>query len=380
MTALGETIDAVRRLEAARHLFTRHQLREAIAFTPHPSLRFALIAGAQATLSVLVATLLVGASPWPDLVGFSALGAFASLFGRYAPWPRRMAIVNACAALLTGAVLLASLASCAGASPTQQWLLLALIAGGATLCVAHWRLSGPGAVIFTFTAAAAMGPVASWQAVVGQTLATAAGGIMAWLVCGLSDRLRSAVLERLIVPPMPHRPLRHEVIAAGRIAAGTVTAALLAQAAGWSHPAWAAIGVLAVLQGSHLHVTMSRALQRMAGTLAGVLLAGAVLAPAPPAWVLIAAVVLLVFATEMVIGCNYALGQVVVTPMALIMTYLAAPAAAADMPVERLLETTLGVTLGIVSAILFSTADDRAHLKRHRESQRSGMRRNRPVP
>ena len=34
-------------------------------------------------------------------------------------------------------------------------------------------------------------------------------------------------------------------------------------------------------------------------------------------------------------GYNYALGQITVTPMALLMTYLASPTVAASMPVER---------------------------------------------
>ncbi|PWC38931.1 FUSC family protein [Azospirillum sp. TSO22-1] len=371
MSATDDTMIGISRRKTARHLLTRRQLREVMALTPQPSFRIALIAGAQAALSVLAATLLIGASPWSHLIGFPALGALASLFGRYAPARRRATIVTVCAALLTGGVLLSSLASWAGASPAEQLLLLALIAGGATLAIAHWRLGVPGAIIVTFASAGALGPAASWHVVAEQTLATAAGGVVAWVVCRMTDRLRSAELDGLTVPSAPHRPFGHEVIAAGRIAAGTATAALIAQAVGWPHPSWAAIGAMAVLQGSHLHVTMSRALQRMAGTLVGVFIAWAVLTQAPPLWGLIAAVVLFQFITEVVIGYNYALGQITVTPMALIMTYVAAPATAVDMPVERALETVLGVALGIAFAVLFSTADDRVHLARHRERPRS---------
>ncbi|WP_207483024.1 FUSC family protein [Arenibaculum pallidiluteum] len=359
----------ISRRRTARHLVTLRQLCEVIALTPQPSLRIALIAGGQAALSALAATLLICATPWQHLIAFPALGALASLFGRYAPVQRRMTIVTICAALLTGGVLLQSLASSAGASPVERLLLLALIAGGATLAIAHWRLGGPGPIIVTFASAGALGPVASWHAAAEQTLAAAAGGAVAWVVCRITDRLRSAELEVLVLPQAPHRPFRHEVIAAGRIAAGTAAAALIAQAAGWPHPSWAAIGALAVLQGAHLHVTMSRALQRMAGTLVGVFLAWAVLAQDLPLWGLIAAVVLFQFVTEVVIGYNYALGQITVTPMALIMTYIAAPATAVGMPVERALESILGVALGIVFAVLFSTADDRVYLARHREGQ-----------
>lgn len=83
---------------------------------------------------------------------------------------------------------------------------------------------------------------------------------------------------------------------------------------GWSHPSWAAIGAVAVMQGGHLHVTMHRALQRMAGTLAGALLVWLILAAEPPFWVIVGFIVAFQFITEIIIGFNYALGQITVTP------------------------------------------------------------------
>ena len=56
--------------------------------------------------------------------------------------------------------------------------------------------------------------------------------------------------------------------------------------------------------------------------------------------------------------------------MALLMTSLAAPAASAGMPVERVLDTILGAALGIVAAVVFSSVDDRVHLHAHRSRER----------
>lgn len=149
-------------------------------------------------------------------------------------------------------------------------------------------------------------------------------------------------------------------------------AALLALAAGWQHPAWAAIGAMAVLQGSHLHITMHRAVQRTAGTVVGAALAWAILAGHPSFWQLLLAVAVLQFITELVIGANYALGQVFVTPMALLMTSLAAPAT--GMPLARVLDTVLGALVGIVFAVVFSTLEDRRHLAQHHETARTRRR------
>tara|TARA_B100000700_G_C14227578_1_gene482165 strand:+ start:62 stop:391 length:330 start_codon:yes stop_codon:yes gene_type:complete len=86
----------------------------------------------------------------------------------------------------------------------------------------------------------------------------------------------------------------------------------------------------------------------------------------PSVWTIIGLVALLSFATETIIGSNYGLGQVLVTPMALFMSYLAAPdLAGMAMVQERVVDTLIGTAVGICFAILFSTLDDRAHLLTH---------------
>ena len=67
----------------------------------------------------------------------------------------------------------------------------------------------------------------------------------------------------------------------------------------------------------------------------------------------------------MTIGMNYALGQIFVTPMALLMTTLAAPGEAADMALARILDTVLGAGVGTVLALAFSSVQERIELARH---------------
>jgi hypothetical protein len=325
-----------------------------------------MVAGSQAALALLTTIILTIASPWGHLLGFPALGALASLFGRYAPVEQRMRLVLISGALLSLGVLIPSLASYAGAPAWLMVLTLAIVAGVSTIAVAHWRLGGPGAVIIVFAAGGAQVPVTSLGMLLERIALTVAGCLVALIVCWLTDHLRSAELNKLRLPTAPHRPFSHEVIAAVRIALGAAIAAMIAHAAGWHHPAWAAIGATAVMQGAQLHVTMNRALQRMAGTLVGAGVLWAILATSPSFWVLVAMIVIFQFITEVIIGYNYALGQITVTPMALLMTFLASPSTATNMPVERIVDTMLGATLGIVLAVLFSTLDDRIYLARHR--------------
>lgn len=358
-----EHLPTASKTRAALQLLHRRQLRESLALAPQMSLRIALVAGLQACLAVLAALVLTLLSPWPELVGFPALGALAALFGRFAPLARRRRIVAVCVLLLLVAVLAPTLAALLGASTWGLVLVLALVAGASTVAVSRWDLGGPGAVIIVFAAGASLHPVAGWQELAQRLAATAAGGLLAWLVCWLTDWLRAGELRQLQFPAARIPPLSHQWIAGARIAAGAAVAALLAWGAGAAHPAWAAIGATAVMQGGHLHVTMNRALQRMAGTVLGAGLVWLILAQQPPLWGIVLAIVAFQFLTEVIIGFNYALGQITVTPMALLMTLLASQAPLlGSMPVERVLDTVLGAAVGIVLAVLFSSADDRAYL------------------
>ncbi|SEB14072.1 FUSC family protein [Variovorax sp. YR216] len=361
----------VGRGESARLLLAPARIRESLSVATSPPLRNAAVAGMQVSAAVLMAVALAHFSPWAHLEGFPALGALAALFGRFAPAGRRMRIVAMAGAVLLVSVGLPTLVAHAGASTESMLLCLALLAGALTVAVTQWRIGGPGAVIFVFASSAALGPVDSWHTVVARLALTAAGAVVAWVVCHLTDGLRSET-----APPVPApgsvRPAGHWLVAAGRVAFCAGIASVLAHAAALPFPAWAAIGATAVLQGGHLHVTMHRAVQRMLGTVVGAGIAGLILANHPSFWFVLFAVVVLQFVTEVVIGFNYAFGLIFVTPMALLMTSLALPAAAAAMPMARVLDTALGALVGIAFALVFSTLDDRVHLARHHTGKHPG--------
>ncbi|CAA0100821.1 Uncharacterised protein [Starkeya nomas] len=359
-------VPAAGRADAARHLLRSHQIRESLALARQASPRNALLAGGQAALTMAVALPLAYVSAWPHMVGFASLGALVALFGRFAPPARRGRVVALCALCQCLAVLIMSTVVWLGAPLPVQLALLALLCGLFFLATVSWQFGPPGALIFAFAAGASMGPVdAGWQ-IVERTAATALVAGLAWLVCASTEIVRRQATPEAPFPVEPARPLDHRLIAAARIAIGSAIAAFAADAMGAAHPAWAAMGTLAVMQGSHLHISMNRALQRMGGTLIGAALVWLIMLQAPSVWTVIALLVVLQIVTEMVIGTNYAFGQITVTPMALLMSYLASPSAAgAGMASERVLDTLIGISIGIVLAVLCSTLDDRVHLAHH---------------
>ncbi|AUG81373.1 hypothetical protein CFP65_6730 [Kitasatospora sp. MMS16-BH015] len=146
-----------------------------------------------------------------------------------------------------------------------------------------------------------------------------------------------------------------------RMTLGTGVAGALALALGLGHGYWAAIAAAAVLHSVNVRTTAQRALQRTLGTLAGLGIAVAVLATGPGPVALVLVIVLLEFLLEYFVVRNYALGVVFVTPLALLMSELATPAAAEGLVLDRGLGSLLGIALGLLCALV--VVHDRAAVR-----------------
>ena len=357
------------RLHATRHLLHPHQIRESVALAPQPGQRNSALAGLQVAITALIALPLIQLSPFSHLIGFASLGTLVALFGRFAPQARRGWIVFLCLVTQTLTVFTMSLVAWAGSPLEFQPILLALLCGLLFHLVTIADFGPPGALIFIFAASVSMGSVDSFEQVLQRTAATGTAAALAWVICVLTEAFRHRNPDPAETNP-PRRPTSHQLIAVSRIIAGAAIAAFTVYAIGAQHAGWAAMGAVAVLQGAHLHINMSRALQRTVGNLVGAVLVGLLLTTEPSVWSIIVLVALLSFGTETIIGSNYGLGQILVTPMALLMMYLAVPdAAGADMVQERILDTLIGAFIGVVLSVVFSTLDDRAYLARHHVSR-----------
>lgn len=366
------------RIGAARHLLSPMQLRESLKLAPQPWMRIGLLAGLQAALAGLIALPLTHLSPWPHLIGFASLGTLVALFGRFAPEARRSGIVLQCAGWQTFAVLFMSLAVWLGAPPALQILLLGLASGLFFFACATGRYGAPGPLIFIFAASAAMGDAIPFEQVIERSMATASAALLAWAICTATESFRRNPDPARPMPAESVRPLRHRLIASARIVLAATLTAFIADASGADYPGWAAMGAVAVMQGTHLHISMNRALQRMAGTIVGALLIGVVIAQGPDIWTVIGLLTVLIVLTEIIIGANYGLAQVLIAPMALLMTYLAGQGSAGvDLVYERIIDTLIGASIGMVLAVIASTLDDRKYLADH---HRRRLRRERVQP
>ncbi|GAA0692508.1 FUSC family protein [Marinobacterium maritimum] len=360
---------STRRRDAALHLLHRDQLKESMSLSRQPFLRNSTLAGLQAAITSVIALPLTYLSPWSHLIGFAALGTLVALLGRFAPGKKRHLTLFQAGLCQVLVVLIMSSAAWLGAPELLELSLLALLCGVLLFICVTGNFGPPGALIFIFAAGASMTTEISLEQVVQRTLMTAVVAVLAWAVCALTEPLRQLPGPESNFPEEPQRPLTHRLIAAARISVGAGFAIFIASyALEANYPAWAAMGALAIMQGTHLHISMNRALQRMAGTVAGAVLAWILLQQAPSIWFLILIVAVLQLLTEFVIGFNYALGLLFVTPMALLMTYLGANGnVGMEIVTERLLDTLLGAGIGIAVAVLLSTLDDRRYLAKLRQ-------------
>ncbi len=360
-----------RRLDALWLLLRFAQLKESFTLSVQPSLRLHFLAGLQAAATALISLPLFQLSPWAHLLGFAALGAPVALFGRFAARGRRPPLVLQCALLQTGAVFLMSAASWLIEPAVARLVVLAVLSGLLFFISISARLGLPGPLIFVLAASASMGTVTSWQMIIEQGSATGIVAGLAVLICWLTEIVRDQVDDEISFQA-PLQSLRHRLLVAARVVAGAAAAVLLAWALSATHPGWAAVGLVAVMQGSQLHINMNRAIQRTIGTACGALIAWPILAQHPSVWIMILILAFFMFVTEVIIGWNYALGQLSVTPMALIMSQLPAPNAITIAVVpERIVDTLLGAGVAIAIVVLCSTLNDRMQLANHRNSKES---------
>ncbi|WP_261167119.1 FUSC family protein [Microbacterium sp. Marseille-Q6965] len=140
-------------------------------------------------------------------------------------------------------------------------------------------------------------------------------------------------------------------------------AALLSTALGVGRPFWA-ITTAAVIIQPNLLLTWHRWPSRAAGTIGGVLLFAA-LAPISHVDPLVAALLVLALnaLAELFVPRNYAIGQLFVTPMALLIAEFAAPQPTAGLVADRLIDTVLGIVMGLAAALAIRNG----HLRRHAE-------------
>jgi uncharacterized membrane protein YccC len=121
-----------------------------------------------------------------------------------------------------------------------------------------------------------------------------------------------------------------------------------------------------------------RGVHRVVGTLVGLGVAALLFAVDPTGLVLIAVIVALQAGAELLVGRNYALALVAITPLALLMVHLVAPVPSSVLLRDRGVETVLGVGVGLVMGWLTRSPGPAGPLSGDRSGPAPEARRRRP--
>ncbi|MGC3005027.1 FUSC family protein, partial [Streptomyces sp. G35A] len=166
-----------------------------------------------------------------------------------------------------------------------------------------------------------------------------------------ADELLGTAVER-VTPPRPlWTRLGPLTPLAVRTALGCALAGYASLALGIGRPYWALVTAASLYQ-ANVTLTWNRAVQRVVGNLAGVLIFAAVapLAHLGPLALVLCCLVLN-FGAEALIGRNYWLGSVCVTPLALLVTEFAGYQRPGVLITERVVDTLVGALVGFAAAV-----------------------------
>ncbi|MGW0908877.1 FUSC family protein [Streptomyces sp. NPDC002853] len=181
-------------------------------------------------------------------------------------------------------------------------------------------------------------------------------GVEAELAAGAASGSATPLWRRL-GPGSPLLPI------ALRTAVGCALAGYASLALGVGRPYWALVTAASLYQ-ANVTLTWNRGVQRVVGNLVGVLAFAAI---APLAHLNHAALIVcclaLAFGAEALIGRNYWLGSVCVTPMALLVTEFARFQQPGELILDRVVDTFVGALLGIVAAMTVTNRRAADHIE-----------------
>lgn len=148
----------------------------------------------------------------------------------------------------------------------------------------------------------------------------------------------------------PHRVQSWLLPYAARVGLAALLAGAAANLLGIPQAYWAAVSAVSILQATSLATSVPRLLQRVSGTVVGVLVAVAVLHADPSLWVLVLLLAALQWGAEMTVTVNYAFGLAFATPVALLVSAISAPTDPDVLGWNRFWATLLGAAIAVAVA------------------------------
>lgn len=278
----------------------------------------------------------------------AALGGFTALYGTDRPLRQQLHLLPVVA---LGFIACASLGAAVAHDPWWTSVILIGVTAGAGTLAWGTRLGPPGTMLFVL--------VAAISAQVGQRMEPAAipvlvtsGAVLSFVPILISAKLPGALAVGSAHPTtrslafQMDRSVRRNV---GRVTAGVALACLASIHLDAFRLHWVVITAIAILQGAYdRSFTLVRVVQRVAGTLLGLLLFTGLAHLHPQGIALVAMVMVLQFGIEVVIFRNYVLGLCFITPLALMLATFGQGLNPSATVQGRWYDTLLGAAVALV--------------------------------
>ncbi|HEY4651713.1 MAG TPA: FUSC family protein [Pontibacter sp.] len=287
----------------------------------------------------------------------ASLGGFTGLYCVAMPRTARMRVLPFIGAGFVLVSLLGVLCS------VNVWLSLAglvLVAALSCILTLGTGLGPPGPLMFIMVAAVS-GQIAAKSGLRHATelgvmllpLLVALGAAMAYLVV-IIPLVLPAVRRRAagIAPPAFASRIRLDEKAVEitfRVVLGVAITSIVGLVLEINRSYWVMIPAIAVLQaGYNRQATTIRAVHRILGTVLGMLLFGVLWLLKPSGFWLVAVIVVLQYAVEVVVTKHYGLALIFITPVALTIATASHPESYLFSLRERVIDTLLGAAIGLV--------------------------------
>ncbi|MGW6728966.1 FUSC family protein [Nocardia sp. NPDC055029] len=289
-----------------------------------------------------------------DLLIYAVFGSFTGMYG-FAESPRQRLIHQSEAAvMLVGAVGAGILLARLHASPAVLVAAVAAFAAVASPITDRLGLR-PEGPFFGIFALGAIAMVAGAQldpllALVICACTAVLCVAVGWFESISRERRSGSCVLRKAIPP--HRTGRISFVQAGRYALAISISGGIGLLLGVGHANWAMAGAAVPLAAATSRDRITRGLHRVVGTFIGLAVTAPLLIPGPSPGMLAAAIIALLYPTELFMARHYAVALGFFTPLIMAMTELAEPADPLTMLTDRAVDTVIGVAVGIAVALL----------------------------
>lgn len=286
-----------------------------------------------------------------DLSIYASFGALSSLYGRFHYYGDRVRMQLGAGLIFLSVMLLGTLLAILNTDTSVRIMTLALVATLVTGIVGGYKWHPGGATFAVFAAGAVATMPGEWINLAQIFVVTSAAALFSVILTATLGLLRTGSWAKVF------RPIRPAVFQADwsvavTVGVGALLAGLIGQTFDDDHWYWAMVAASVVLAGAATTSRVTRSIQRFIGTTLGVLMAGALLGLELPTLAVIGVVIVLQAVAELLIGRNYGVGMLAVTPLALLMVSLSNPIEPQILVADRVFETFIGSFVGTGVALV----------------------------